>query len=399
MEKQPSAVLFGDLNMLRSFKEIRDDTLLLLTEARDVTRYSRYCRRYKILQAQGLADPVIVDELVSLGKTFDHKPVLYYGDDDILFLISRNRARLEPYFRFLMPSASLIEDCTDKVRFLALAADKQLPTPREVGFSAFTGGADVGEQLGFPCIIKPSVHAGWHDSPVVGDAGGRPVKVLLANDASELDAWVTRMREAGHEFVIQEFVPGGEEAIYSFHAFVDEQSRALAYYVGKKIRTYPSLGGISTCVELVQDDEVVRLGLEAIDRLQVRGPVKIDFKKHPGNGRYYILELNLRFNQWNYLGTASGINLPMLAYRHLSGLPCPQVSNHYRTDIKWLSFGDDLRSIIRYYRPAGEYTLPAWLNSLRGRKVYDIFAWDDPLPFIVNCGHYLAALSRRLLGG
>jgi len=389
--------LLGDLNMLRSFKSIKDDILLVVTDPGDVTRHSRHCTNFSILPGADSPDFDLVQGLVSLAKDFAEKPVLYYGNDEHLFVLTRNRDRLEPYFRFLMPAQDLIEDCTDKVRFLELARQKQLPTPKEINCSDYTNSREAGAKVGFPCIIKPAVHKGWLDSTVIRDAGGKPLKILFAANEQELDRWVTSIKKTDLEFIIQEFIPGGEDEIYSFHTFADENSQPLACYVGKKVRTYPSIGGVSTYVGLIHNSEIARLGNEAVKTLQVKGPVKIDFKKHARTGKYYILELNLRYNLWNYLGTVCGINLPMLAYRHLSGLHYDTPAD-YKTNVKWLSFGDDFRSLVRYYRPEKEYTIGSWLWSLKSPKIYDIFAWDDPLPFIINLGYYLKALATRLTG-
>jgi predicted ATP-grasp superfamily ATP-dependent carboligase len=86
---------------------------------------------------------------------------------------------------------------------------------------------------------------------------------------------------------------------------------------------------------------------------------------------------------WNHLGAASGVNLPLLCYRDLTGAkvePAPPA----RTGMRWLSLADDARAFVRDYAPAGELSLVDWLRSLRGPKVYDVFAWDDASPFFVD---------------
>jgi predicted ATP-grasp superfamily ATP-dependent carboligase len=110
-----------------------------------------------------------------------------------------------------------------------------------------------------------------------------------------------------------------------------------------------------------------------------------------------VLELNARYNLWHYLGSVCGVNLALIAHAELTGGP-PPLGRDYRTGVRWLSFGDDLRSFLRSYRPSGEFGFSSWLASLRGPKIHDVFAWSDPLPFCFATLNYGRALGKRLLG-
>jgi predicted ATP-grasp superfamily ATP-dependent carboligase len=109
--------------------------------------------------------------------------------------------------------------------------------------------------------------------------------------------------------------------------------------------------------------------------------MKIDMKRDDVSGALAILEVNARFNLWHHLGAAAGINLPQIAYRDLIGEDLPPTAVDYATDVRWLAFGDDVRTFLRSYRPAGLGWID-WLTSLaKGRRVFDVFDWDDPLPW------------------
>ena len=140
----------------------------------------------------------------------------------------------------------------------------------------------------------------------------------------------------------------------------------------------------------------LRTGRKVATDLGLRGPVKIDFKRDPKTGRFLVLELNPRFNLWNYLGAACGVNLLRLAYEDLvGGSAAPAVLR--RHDVRWLSLENDLRAFVRDYHHDGDLSWLGWLGSLSHRKVYDIFAWDDPLPAVMSSLRYGRALGRRLL--
>jgi predicted ATP-grasp superfamily ATP-dependent carboligase len=388
------AVLLGDLNMVRCFAQSGVPILVASSDAREPTLRSRHARQRALIASFENAERA-VEDLEKIGRAFPARPSLFYGTDLQLLAIARHRDRLEQLFRLRLPSTELIESLVDKSRFATLASELSLPVPptltsREVAFAR-----QIAERIPGPWVIKPNHHDGWFTQRMLRKKG--PSKALRADTMTELYELLWQVRTHTRDFVVQSFIPGGEDQIYSFHAYMDERANVLGQFVGKKIRTFPREAGISTYLELVKEPEVVELGNQIVAKLGLIGPVKIDLKRDPRSGQYYVLELNARFNLWHYLGSACGVNLALIAHADLTGQPLPPAGD-YRTGVRWLSFGADLRSFLRSYRPSGEIGLGGWLSSLRGPKVYDVFAWDDPLPFAFGALNYCAAVGKRLLG-
>jgi len=118
----------------------------------------------------------------------------------------------------------------------------------------------------------------------------------------------------------------------------------------------------------------------------------MDFKRSAANERFYLLEINTRFNLWHHLGAKNGVNLPRIAYDYLVHGRRPghvQASETYR----WLSFSYDRRA-YRELAAAGKLGAVRWLWSLlQAPKVYALFSWTDPAPFM---RFWRGRLSRRL---
>jgi len=66
----------------------------------------------------------------------------------------------------------------------------------------------------------------------------------------------------------------------------------------------------------------------------------------------------------------------------------------YEPGMKWLRFGTDLRAFVHGYRRHG-VSVPSWLWSYRGRKVHEVFAWDDPVPWVVETCSWIAGIAGR----
>lgn len=391
-----AAVLCGDLNMLRCFSGTGIHRVAVSSDPQDLIFQSRYTKQ-KWLVADPLTQPErTIDDLIRLSMSFAEKPVLFYGDDPTLLAISRNRERLEPHYHFLMPDSVVIEDLVNKVRFSELADRLQLPVPRTILGASVSSADEVLKQMELPCIIKPNCHVGWFRSSIIREEGGRPQKVLRADTAEEFRRLFSRMKTLTNDFVVQEYIAGTDDCIYSFHAYLDRQSRPLAYYVGRKVRTYPSDSGISTCLELVKEPRVVDLGLDILRKLGHVGPVKLDFKRDTIRDRFWLLEVNARFNLWHYLGTACGINIPLIAYCDQMRMPVPMESE-YRTGVRWVSFMDDLRAFVLDYHPRRLVSWPEYIRSFCCEKVYDIFAWNDPFPAAVAVTRDLKLRAQKLI--
>jgi len=395
MTKKTNVVYIGGISLLRSFSKLPVNLILVARNKKDVVLFSReYDSSYVI--ADPLKEPdKVINQLVDIARQCDNAPVLYYAEDIMLLLISRNRERLQKYYKFLMPDTDLIENCADKLLFSELARKHDLPVPQGMCAHKIENITDIENTIGFPCIVKPLLKEGRPDLEKLVD--GKPQKALLVKNHDELKNFLEAVNHSKNNFILQEYISGGEDQIYSFHAYADENSKPIEYYVGKKIRTYPSTAGVSTSIELVENLEVVRLGTEILQKLKVKGPIKIDFKKDIVRNKLYLLELNLRYSLWNSLGTYCGINLIEVAYKYNCEIPYEPV-RIYKTGILWLALRNDYRSFVEDYRPAGELTLISWLGSLMRARVYSVFSWRDPLPAIVANIRYWGRIIKRLFG-
>ncbi len=391
------AVVIGDLTLLHSFLGTGIPTISVPRSDDDVTRYSRlFCASGLTVQdLHDLGEDEFLEKLLDIARRTGERPVLFYGDDEILSFLMRHRDDLHRHFRMTLPSPEILDACRDKRRFQDLAGEHDLPVPNGVKGTADLCCEQIARDVGFPCVFKPSSHVGWHQEVSGQIEDKMPRKVLLADNIDSCATALSRMRDFSDEFVVQECIEGGEDEIYSYHAYRPSSGPVTAAFVGRKRRTYPSVGGESTFLRLAYNEEVERLGQEIVSKLDIRGPVKIDFKRDRERDRFYLLEVNLRYTLWNYLGARCGANLLLLAYQDACGLP-QELPENYRTDINWLHFADDFRTFFKDYRPSGQLSLTTWVATLMQPKVCAVFAWQDPLPFFVKGSRSVVNVTKKL---
>lgn len=391
------AAVIGNLNLVRALGLAGIPSAVVSIHRDDRTFYSRHCVRRVVVESPVTTPERFVRGLEEFGAECAERPVLFYGDDHSLAIVSRYRRRLQTYFRFRMPPEGLVEALVDKVLFTRLARETRLPIPATLLSEEVTSLRDVVRRVGLPCVLKPAVRRGWFRSGLVEELGGKPQKVVFVRDESELERYYPKMRAYDPSFLVQEAVRGGDDRIYSYHAYFDRESRPVGQFVGRKVRTYPHGSGVSTYLRLVKDDGILGLGTDIGQALRLTGVVKMDFKRDERSGTTYLLEINPRYNLWNYLGAAAGVNLPYLAYQDCT-LGTARGGGDYRTDLYWLSFKEDVKSFLEA-RADGALSPAQWVRSYGTRKVYNVFAWHDPYPWLVSSVQYLAGKWRRLRRG
>jgi predicted ATP-grasp superfamily ATP-dependent carboligase len=384
-------LLLGGVNLVRSLGLAGIPAIVASCEADEPAFASRYCVGRCLLPPLDQGEAAI-EAVVRIGDRLSalhgRRVPLMYGSDDYLALIYAHRQRLQRYFLLLLNDADVAEALITKDRFQAFAESRGLPVPRSLAWQG--EGPDSVAAAAGPVLAKPSNKVDWHDSPLrkrlFHDAKAR---VFPSGKALAADADAAMFRD---QLTFQEYVPGDDTCIWSFHAVADERGEVLDSFIGRKLRTYPTRTGESSFIELDEDDELSALGARIAAQLPLKGAFKIDFKKDPRSGRWYLLEINARFNLWHYLGASNGVNLPRVAYDYMLEGARPIAPHCYATEYRWLSLELDLRAFLEL-RARGELGVFAWLASiLASRNVYNLFAWRDPGPWLRFWSH---RFSRR----
>ena len=388
---RPLAVLIGDLTLLRPLGAAGIGAIVATTDPHDPTLRSRYVTGSCVVPGfvAGAAEAT-ARTLCCLGDRIvterGEKVPLLFGTDAQLAFVYAFEQDLRSRYLFLLNEPELGRALLDKQRFSALAAASLIPTPRTVsGIDALRGA------LSGPVFVKPMRKTEWRSlqaSLFDGTAKGR-----VFSSASEL-RHNEAFRAHAEEVVVQEHIAHEPNGLFSFHGFADEESRVLASFVGRKIRTYPSTAGESSYIELAEDAAIEALGTAVVRMLGLRGPFKIDIVRERGSVRDWVLEVNARFTLWSYLGAVCGINLPAIACRYLTRGEVPDRPRLRHRSFRWVNFYRDFLA-FRERRADGTLDFSQWAVSLSPRrKVYETFAWTDPEPFAWWFGQVLWRKSR-----
>ena len=287
--------------------------------------------------------------------------VLFPTHDPPLNALARNRERLEG-FLFPFPSWDRLEAIQDKRHQLEAAVDADVDIPETL----YPSSAAEATGLPLPVLVKPQHPDGFKRR------FGK--QAFRCETKTELERAYADAEPFGP--MVQELVPGGDEELYSFGSYLREDGEPLGLFSGRKLKQVPPEVGTCRVGEAVWVQEVVDAGLRFLRALGFHGISQVEFKRDPRNGRFKLMEINPRLWQWHGLAAACGVDLPLIAYRDLTGDQVAPVSTN-GSGKRWAI------SVMSGERPA--VPKPPYVDA--------VFAKDDLRPLLVH----MARVARSVL--
>jgi predicted ATP-grasp superfamily ATP-dependent carboligase len=284
-QQSPRALILGgahgSLAIARSLGRRGIDVGLLTDH--QLARLSRYVRRSFAWEGPARRDAV--PYLVALARREGLAgAVLFAGGDAEVRFIAQNHAELASVFRLTTPPWDSTQWMLDKHLMYQHAAAIGIDAPR---CYQPRHRRDVEElQCRFPLVLKPTVRTQENAFTLA--------KAWCVHDRATLLARYERAAAlvGVNGIVLQEFIPGGGEAQYSYAAVYDRGS-PVASMVARRRRQYPiDFGYTSTFVETVERPEVEDAARRFLASLDYTGLAEVEFKYDQRDGSYKILDVN-----------------------------------------------------------------------------------------------------------
>jgi predicted ATP-grasp superfamily ATP-dependent carboligase len=171
----------------------------------------------------------------------------------------------------------------------------------------------------------------------------------------------------------------------------------VAAVTARRTRQYPAdFGRASTFVETVECPEVVEPSLRLLREIGYTGLIEIEYKRDPRDGELKLLDMNPRVWGWHSLCARAGVDFPWLLWLLVSGKDLPP--SRARTGVRWRRCTTDMPTafteLLRRRLSVREYA-----RSLRWPRESAIFAWDDPVPGLIEVPVLAYTAAQRLWAG
>ncbi len=282
------------------------------------SRFTDYRLEANIHEQEGLYE-VLERIAAEVHAASPEKTLLVLGCDDChARMLSQGKQRLaaagyvSPYIDF-----DLLDDITQKRRFYEICEEIGVPYPKTWYFDCGSGPDDLPYgDFAYPLIAKPSNSAQFQDAePTI--AGWR--KIYEIDSAEELrEVWHSiRTSDYNNLLVIQDFIPGGDDAIRTLTTFSDANGNLRVVSGGCVcLQDHdPTAIGNPLCIMGEREEAIIEGARKFLAHTKYRGFANFDIKFDSRDGSFRFFEVNTRCGRNTYYMSLGGQNFVELIVR------------------------------------------------------------------------------------
>ena len=368
------------LGILRSLGRLGIPVHTVDSNPRGPSSYSRYLRRRFVFDLAGASPEATVEHLLLAGHRLGSRAILIPTWDDLAILVADAEPALREQFLLPRQPEGLARSLASKREMHRLAAEHGVPTP----LASFPASVDdvraFATDAAFPVMIK-----GIFGNPLHQRAGRA---LFIAERPADLFRLYRDLEDpADPNLMLQEYIPGGDDAVWMFNGYFDADSECLFGLTGRKLRQTPAYAGTTSLGVCLANDTVDGLTRRWMKALGYRGMLDMGYRYDARDGHYKVLDVNPRIGSTFRLFVGrQGLDVVRALYLDLTGQPVP--ADAMIEGRRWLDEHDFASS--RTYRRDGKLTMRQWAASLRDVQESVYVARDDIAPF--------ARLGLQVLG-
>lgn len=373
--EKPAVILrsgrHGGLGVVRSLGRLGVPVFAVDSNPRMLAFASRYCRGSFVWDFDQVSLEETVEYLLNLGRKIGRSPVLIPTIDAAALFVSRHSSILREQFTFPVMPPDLVHTLYSKKEMHFLAQRMSVPTPKTFFPASPLDVVEFSKTAMFPIIIK-SVEANEAEN-----LAGKQ-KFIVWRKQELLDYYHVMENPGKPNVMLQEYIPGGDEASWMFNGYFDQNSRCLFGLTGRKIRQHRPHAGIASLGVCDHNEKVADTTARFMSAIGYSGILDIGYRYDARDGLHKVFDVNPRIGcTFRLFVTDNGMDVARAMYLDLSG---GEVSaGRALGGRKWIVEDLDLVSAFLYWR-AGDLSLWQWMKSFRGVRESALFAQDDVRP-------------------
>jgi predicted ATP-grasp superfamily ATP-dependent carboligase len=372
--------------VIRSFANKPVKIVALSYENVDFAHRSRYVDKWYTIPHPRKNEQEFINFLINKSNEWKDA-VIFDTDDNVASTISKNKDILLKYYKIVAASWDMMKIFLEKKNAWNIALKAGVPHPINYTPNSKSDFEEIKKNLKFPILLKP---VRGHEFKAKFNK-----KNFEVRDIQEYDNYVDKCLEAKQEVMVQEIVPGPDTNIYKCLTYINSQNQVAGLFFYNKIRQNPPRYGVHrVCTSAPRNEEVLKLLNKLLESSGYKGFLTVEFKKDPRDGSLKFIEGNVRMPRNIFLTTAAGVNFPWIIYKDL--MHNEQIYfDTYNDHMYWIEiYADILNSIFKH--SLENYSIKDYLRPYFSKdKIFAIFNWKDPIPFLVHTFKLPRVIFRR----
>lgn len=355
------------LGLARQVHNMGVRVILFLQDGFSVARYSNAVDKILIC-----ADKNRIKE--ALQPFFGKQTLLFPTSDEYIEYLTDNYNELSQNYVLGIPKPDCVNIFADKRKTYQFAERMGIPHPKSWYPDNMDDVRKISQTADYPLVVKPAIMYTFHKA-----FGKKAYKCDTPEDL------ISKCEMAASQFpinglVIQEFLSGGAESLYSYGAMV-VKGKPIAWVMANRIRQNPMDFGNSTTFAITCDiPEMEASARNILKEVEYDGLAEVEFMYDDKTGTYKFLEINTRAWKWHSISMGIGFGFLTEMIHNYNGEQGDFKPVHRK--MAWVErltdYAVSLKAIL-----SGRLKLGNVLRSYQQKKVSAVWSWKDPLPGVM----------------
>jgi D-aspartate ligase len=351
----------------------------------EMGQFSRYIKERIKVPDPRISETDFINKLDDLSSKFNGS-LLIPTDDYSVIVLSKNKQKLQKSYIVGVMDWDIIRKIIYKHEVYEFASSIGVACPKTFLPKTISDLTLELNNISYPCLIKPL------EGHIFFDQFGEKMFKIQTKD--ELLSKFNLVQQLGLNVMVQEIIPGDDGQGVNYNSyFIDGEP--VAEFTAKKVRIEPPFFGSPRVLVSKNIPEIYESGRRLLRNLKYEGFSCMEFKKDVRDDTYKLMEINTRNNLTTSLAVKCGMNFPWIMYRHLLFGEVNQYSG-FKNNVYWIDISHDVMRFFTSRKEEG-YNIKEYFNPYFSKKVFAIFNFFDPLPFIKRL-HYFFSLTIQKLG-
>lgn len=244
------------------------------------------------------------------------------------------------------------------------------------------------ESMMFPVLIKPNKR-----DDITTDVF-RSLFLETINDYKNNISKLEYFLAKNITFLASEFIPGDDTNIYAYVGYRTQDGKILNEWIGKKLTQYPDNFGVFSSGSNEAPEVVREQGVKLLEVMDLKGICEPEFKYDERDGKYKLMEINLRSMMWHRVGNLSGTNVQYSQYLDAIGKEVPKQIQNQEKRVHLVYMKHEILNLLnrKHYWKHFKY-------NIFGCKNREFVVWDktDVKPFLFDTLGFMKGLVGQCL--